>query len=427
MKKREGVRVYNQTVVNTVVLVVILALFLYLGIQLSSGFSLQVSTQRTQKVTDSRHAQLEGYIFRDDKVLSAGADVVYYTVADGEKVSVGQEYAHLFSGTGLSQSEMAAKERALLEISARISLLGGGIGGNNTLSDLGNVKDSISRSYYAYIDSILDGNISYADRAGGELLSSLADYSAITGGEAAKNKLSELKDERDQLISSIGGVKTTLQSDRSFNFFYSVDGYESIFHTSRLDGLTRDGLDTLISTEPESTEGVIGKMTYTSKWYLAIPINEAEYETFKNKVGSDLSVSFSDTDDLSLEMLLESIYADEEDPDSAYMLLSSHSLAHVAFLDREQSVSILLDSCTGYRIPEESLHNEEGQDGVYILVGNIIEFRRVTVIGSGNGYYIVNTYEVDALENNTSEIPYLNINDMIVTSGNDLYDGKQLN
>lgn len=378
-------------------------------------------------VTDSSYAQLEGYIFRDDKVLSADADVVYYSVADGEKVSVGQEYAHLFSDTGLSQPDMAAKEKALLEISARISLLSGGIGNNNTLSDLGSVKDSINKSYYAYIDSILDGNIPYADREGGELLSSLADYSAIIGGEVAKNKLSELRYERDLLISSIGGVKTTLQSDRSFNFFHSADGYENIFHTSRLEGLTREGLDALISSEPENTDGVIGKMTYTSKWYLAIPINEAQYETFKKKVGSALSVSFSNTDNLTLEMLLESIYVDEESPDSAYMLLSSHSLARVAFLDREQAVSVLLDSCTGYRIPEEALHNEEGHDGVYILVGNIIVFRRVTVIGRGNGYYIVNTYEVDALENNASEIPYLNTNDMIVTSGNDLYDGKQLN
>ena len=64
--------------------------------------------------------------------------------------------------------------------------------------------------------------------------------------------------------------------------------------------------------------------------------------------------------------------------------------------------------------------------GKFPGVGNVVEFRRVTVISRGEGYYIVNTYEVDLLEKPSSEIPYLNINDMIVTSGNDLYDGKQL-
>ncbi len=426
VKKRTGVKVYKQTVVNAVILVVILALFLYLGIQLSSGFSLQVSTQRTQKITDSSYAHLEGYIFRDDEALSSDADVVYYAAGDGEKVGVGQVYAEVFTSTGLSKDDMAEREKALSDLSDRIALLEGGIDDGNTVSDLGGVKDSILQSYYAYIDSILGGNIAYADKTGDELLSSLVDYSAITGGEATKNKLSALNAERDQLLSSIPGSRKTLVSEKSFNFFHTADGYENIFHTSKLEGLTREGLDALIASEQDSTDGVIGKMTYTSKWYLAIPIDEAGYETFKNQVGTTLNVGFLDTDDLTLDMLLESIYADEENPDKAYMLLSSHSLAHIVSLDRVQSVRILLDECTGYRIPEEALHNVSGQDGVYILVGNIIEFRRVSVIGRGEGYYIVNTYEVDLLENSSSEIPYLNINDMIVTSGNDLYDGKQL-
>ena len=426
MKKRAGERVYKQTVVNAVILVVILALFLYLAIQLSSGFSLQVSTQRTQKVTDSTYAHLTGYIFRDDTTLYSDADVVYYAVRDGEKVGVNQTYAETFSGTGLSDDEAKSKEKDLEAISQRIFLLESGLGYGSSASDIGSVKDSISKNRYAYIDAILDGNISSADKSGDALLSAMVDYSAIRGGEATKNRLSALKDERDQLLSSIDGNHRALISDKSFSFFHSADGYEEIFHTSHLDGLTAEKFDSLISSEPKSTAGAIGKMTYTSKWYLAIPIDEADYEAFKKLSGQTLSVNFSDTDGLTLDMLLERVYAEEDDPDSAYMLLSSHSLSNVAFLDRIQNVSVLLDSRSGYRIPESALYNVDGQEGVYILVGNVVEFRRVTVISRGEGYYIVNTYEVDLLEKPSSEIPYLNINDMIVTSGNDLYDGKQL-
>ena len=419
--------VYRQTVVNAVILVVIVALFLYLGIQFSSGFSLQVSTQRTQKITDASYARLNGYIFRSDEAVSSDADVIYYTVGDGEKVGVGQVYAEVFRSTGLAQADIEHKQSALSDLSERISLIERGLNDGYTVSDLGEVKESIQKNYYAYIDSVLGGNILHADSVGEELLSSLADYAAITGGEATKNKLSALRSQRDALLGSINGSRETLTSNKSFNFFYSADGYENVFHSSKLEGLTRDGLDALISSEPESTQGVIRRITSTSKWYLAVPINEASYETFKGLVGSTLNVSFSDTDGLSLDMLLEKAYADEEDPDSAYLLLSSYSLSHVASLDRHQEISILLNECTGYRIPENALHNVNGHDGVYILVGNVIEFRRVTAIGRGNGYYIVNTYEVDLVEDSSSEIPYLNINDMIVTSGNDLYDGKQLN
>jgi hypothetical protein len=89
-------------------------------------------------------------------------------------------------------------------------------------------------------------------------------------------------------------------------------------------------------------------------------------------------------------------------------------------------VRITLGSTSGYRVPREAVHTVGEDVGVYVLVGNVIEFRRITVIGEGDGYYIVSTYERDLEDSLTSQTPYLNINDLIVTSGNDLYDGKQL-
>jgi hypothetical protein len=86
-----------------------------------------------------------------------------------------------------------------------------------------------------------------------------------------------------------------------------------------------------------------------------------------------------------------------------------------------------MGALSGYRVPSESLRTVNGERGVYILVGNVVEFRRVTVIGEGRGYYIVATYESDAEEGSVSKTPYLYINDLIITSGNDLYDGKLIN
>ena len=68
----------------------------------------------------------------------------------------------------------------------------------------------------------------------------------------------------------------------------------------------------------------------------------------------------------------------------------------------------------------------DGENAVYILVGDRVELRRVTVKSRGNKYYIVSTFEEDAENESVSEIPYLNINDLIITSGNDLYHGKRL-
>ena len=94
---------------------------------------------------------------------------------------------------------------------------------------------------------------------------------------------------------------------------------------------------------------------------------------------------------------------------------------------RAQNVQIELDSTTGYRVPEESVYGDGQASFVYILNGNMVEKRGVTIIGRGDGYYIVNTYEADYAETGgKSELPYLAVNELIITSGRDLYDGKLL-
>ncbi len=425
-QKKTGVKTYKQTVINTVILVVVLALCLYVAIQLSRNFSTQVSTQRTQIFTDISYAYIDGYIFTNAEAVSMKADIVHYKVRDGEKVGMGQEYAEIYSETGMSASEKSETEKKLNDLSERIRMLERGLEGGKTVSDLGNISADIEGNYYTYIDSVLSGDFISADRSGERLFAALVDYSSVTLAEAAKNTLAELIAERDAILSQIGGSKQVLVSDRSFIFSRSADGYENTFNSSQLDAMTPEDLNSVISQKPGRSDSTIGCMIYSSKWYLALPTEEAMFETFRGSVGTTYDVGFLSANNTSLPMLLEAAVADEEDPSKCYLLFSSFDMAKILGFGRQQSVRITLDEITGYRIPEGAIHTVSEQNGVYIVVGNMIEFRRVTIIGRGDGYYIVNTYEKDLAEGTSSEIPYLGINDLIVTSGNDLYDGKLL-
>jgi hypothetical protein len=71
----------------------------------------------------------------------------------------------------------------------------------------------------------------------------------------------------------------------------------------------------------------------------------------------------------------------------------------------------------GYYVPESALHTVNGQVGVYVLENSTLHFRRVKILWRGDGYCIVARAE----DGTGSEI-YLN--DMIVTEGRKLYDGK---
>ncbi len=424
-KRNDKVKTYEQTVVNAVILVVVLVLFLYVTIQLFSSASSQVSTQRTQLFTDVTYYHLEGVIFKDSETLSSSGDIVRYLAANGEKIGVGQAYAEVYSDVAIPENERTATEQRLNKLSDRIKMLEKGLEGGKKVSDLGAISDNIADSYYTYIDAVLGGDLSSADRSGDLLLGSLVDYSSVTLSEAVKNTLAELKAERDALISSIGGTKTTLISDKSFTFNREADGYEEVLRSSKLSGLSRESLDSLISSSPEPTDNYIGSIALSSKWFLAVPTDTAGYVTFSNSIGSVYEIEFSGSRQISISMTLEDTVADQDNSENSYLLFSSYDLLKIEGLERHQNVRVRMKSISGYRIPADAIHTNNGDTGVYILVGNMIEFRRVTPIGEGEGYYIVNTYEKD-LEDGNSQTPYLGINDLIITSGRDLYDGKLL-
>lgn len=428
----------KQAVVNTVILVLLLATFVYVTVQLTQGISTRVSTQRTQKVTESQYVFLEGHVFKNETLIKHNADVVYYTVGDGEKVGVNQVYAELYTETSLSEEQRRTTENRLYELSLSISILEKGLSGN---LDPNVIKDELSDAYYSYTNHLQSGDIQSAVGSGNSLLASLIDYFAVTGGEkSAKDTLDALKAERDSLLASIGGKKTQLISETSFTFYHSADGYEgdskSEVRLNSIDptNLTIDELDARISSKPTSTKGVIGKAAHTAKWYFAVPLDNATHETLKKAFASNgtlegvtMPVTLQGSTEKTVKMLVEGVLEDEIDPNRAYLLLSSFDTGVSAGLDRDQSIKIEIDRHTGYRVPTEAIHNVKGSYGeVYVLVGSVVELRRVTIIIHGDGYCIVYTNEKDTEEGIGGELPYLKENDMIVTSGNDLYDGKLL-
>ncbi|MBE6584627.1 MAG: hypothetical protein E7649_06610 [Ruminococcaceae bacterium] len=425
MAKTKRVRTYKQNAVNAIIFAVVLALCVYMAIQMSRDISPQVSTQRTQTVTDHSYAYLEGYVFRlEDRVVASEGTVVDYTVRDGEKVGVGFEYACLYSATGLDPNARNDKESQLMSLSERMRLIESGLKHSNQSSDLYAIGNEIAEHYYSYVNLVTSGDLIAANKVGDKLLSSMVEYSVSTGGDTAKNVIAELESQKNAIVATLGSPHL-LVSEQGFNFMYSSDGYESIFSSDKLDLLTPEGLKQLAQSQPQAAQGkVIGRRIYSPKWYLAVPANESTYLEFIE--GAIYDVSFSDVNGITIDMTLEKICVDEANENSAYMLFSSYDLATAATFSRTQSIRICLGSCSGYRVPTQAVYNGDQFDYVYVLVGNTVEMRRVSIIGEGNGYYIVDTYENDLKDNVSSEIPYLRINDLLITSGNDLYDGKLL-
>jgi hypothetical protein len=82
---------------------------------------------------------------------------------------------------------------------------------------------------------------------------------------------------------------------------------------------------------------------------------------------------------------------------------------------------LLLDDYTGIRIPQSAVafrENEEGvtERGVYVRNGSVIQFRRINMLRSEDGFVIA--------ANTTGERGWLQLYDELVVQGRNLYDGK---
>lgn len=422
MKRRKDRRAYSQTTVNTVILVFIIVAFVYLGVQISKNFSFNFSTLRTQSVADSQYVYLKGYVFRDESALTMNErGVVDFLFRDGERVGVDQTYAVYYPMPSLSDDEVAAKQSELNALNEGIRRFDGGITGG-MIADLAGVNTDLTSSYYAYIDAILDGDLVSADKKGELMLDALVEYSIITGkGDTSSDIPKQLKERKAQLLSSLGVNGQNLSTNDGMYLYYTADGYESIYSIDKLEELTPSGLRQLTQSSPKTySSNTVGRIVRSPKWYMAIPTDEATALRFSE--GAVYTVGYSGNSNKTVDMNLEKICVDENG--DAYLLFASFDLAVSEDVMRAQNVKILMSSVSGYRIPTEAIHNENGNDGVYILVGTVVEFRRVNIVKQGNGYCLVSTYEEDLANNPDSSVPYLNANDLIITSGNDLYDGK---
>jgi putative membrane fusion protein len=190
-----------------------------------------------------------------------------------------------------------------------------------------------------------------------------------------------------------------------------VDGYEALFSVDVLTELTVEGLKSLSSTQPPVMEKfAVGKMVYGYDWYLALLVHNA---VALPDEGNTYTVTFPEEQG-SLRMTCQRVSA--EGNDTLIILHSDQIPADFSFA-RRQRVEISLGSTSGYYIPDTALHTVNGVEGVYIFHESTVRFRRIHVIYRGDGYCI-------AEEQPEGDEDYLSINDLLITEGKNLYDGK---
>ncbi len=407
--------------------------------QVARHITVGLNTLRTQEILDESYVELEFYIFRDEQPLMVeGSDTYLYAVPNGGRVGVGQPLGTAYAvGDAALSADLQSKLDAY---GARMELLRA-LGGLGTPADARDAAEAVDRNYLGLLEAATRGDLSAVAGYVDGMQDGLGRYDILTGASGSQS-LSSLEQERAALVAGLSPL-VHMTAERSGYFYYDCDGYESVFAYDLPMTMTPADFTALTAEGArENPDGIIGKMVYNPTWYAAayIPLSDEALEVFQQGVryGATYTMRVTDGADVELDMTILRLVPDEG---GALVVFRSEDMPDGFDFPRSFTAETVALQVSGYRIPTEALvtlrSRKTGEEvrGVYILAGNVVEFRKISIVVARDGYVIANTFEhmkeyLDSLPEEEREAhtadgwEYLGLNDNIITGGNELYEGK---
>lgn len=368
-------------------------------------------------VTESDSVSGTGYIFRDEKLVSAGfAGAVDYLVRDGEKVSVDQEIANVYEVE--SQSDGLLAKRMLFLTDKQISLLEKSVISGADAVDLASLRSDAGDTYNKILNLIADKDTSELDVQIENMRVTMNKMDVLTGGSSKVTASLDIL--RSQRSKYLVGECVPQKAKSSGYFYYTPDGFESKFKLSALEDMTANDFYSLIhdyeTNKPKISSSVYGKIAETTKWNFVMPLSESKAVKLEDK--KEYKLTFKENNNVSMTMTLTG-RINAESRKEVILIFECNQLPENFSLERCQNADVELSSVDGIYVPHSSIARVDGIRGVYVLRGSVVYFRKIDIIYNGSDYCLV-------AENGEGEgdYKYLENNELIITNGKNLFDGR---
>ncbi len=381
------------------------------------GFAVgSILTTPTRLITDTQITAAQAYLFRDEEILtSQQLGLVDTLVESGVKVGKNVTVAQVWT-VSLSKDALSTAQLTLDRLNRALRILEQSEIKPGTMVSQAELYRTQAMTLYSEIGMAVEqGRLEKIPALEEEFLIALNRYTALAGKSENKDAIArQLLDEKRALLNDASPY--AIKSERSSAVYYDgsfVDGYESMFSVDAVQALTPSSLDELLEQDPVLPSGqTVGKLVYGYEWYLALELSPDVAEGFRT--GRSYQICFPENDDRTLTLSLERMSA-QGNRVLAVFRSDEHPTDFVFY--RVQTVEITIGESVGFYIPDAALQHQNGMDGVYVFEESTVRFRRIDIIYRGDGYSIA------ALpgENSLTE---LRENDILITSGSDLYEGK---
>ena len=381
------------------------------------GFAMgNVLTTPVRRITDTQITSAEGYLFRNEEVLTATTEgLVDTSVANGTKAGKNVSVAKAWS-TDKSGDALAAAQLQLSRINRSIRILEESqLKAGTPLSEANKYRAEYTALYREISAATEEGKLDQIPVLEEKLLIALNRYVSLIGDtDETRAHLQSLRQEKETLIGAASA--TEIKSETSSGLFYEsryVDGFEDAFSMTALEELTPEGLHTLIETEPATSTGqTVGKLVYGYEWYLALELSPSVAAGFG--VGREYRFAFPENNGATAKLTLEKTVVGDG---TVLAVFRCESHPNDFLFYRKQTVEITVGETEGFYIPETALVSENGIMGVYVFEESTVRFRQAHIIWMGEGYAIAKLPGEGSLTE-------LQENDILIVSGNDLYEGK---
>ena len=379
-------------------------------------------------------------IFRDETVVTTtgGPYLISYTQEDGAKHHTQATVAHLYRTYG-EQAAIAQRQAALMSLDDQIRALQNAHDLPQTTAQLSALRDQLrSQVLQASRVSVTGGSIGEIAQLGQSLTLLLNHDEALTtgGGSSVAAQAARLTLMRMNLLGGAAvsqSIDMSSISEQSGRFYYAshVDGFESLFSRAQLQNMSITEYDALMAsaTAPRTygtAETVVGKLLTGFVWSITVPVSYEAAEQLS--VGESYTVRFV-AEQREITMTLDRVITSVGDGRAVLILSTVESPAGFSFT-RFSDVEIVLCEVQGYRVPETALTELNGQLGVYILDGGRVSFRAIQIELRGDGYVLVHIPTAEEKEQDTAGLyedgRYLSLRDIVITDGEDYYDGKYM-
>ncbi len=413
---RKPIKRKRNPVTYIVSIVLSLVMIFYIGYHFISSFSSEIQTETSLMATENNIIRMDGYLFMKENILySAATGTAGYNYTDGTKVKLGSTVANIYD------SATVIEQTGVVDIDSRLGILeqANSVDGITT-ADTTTIDSQISELYYTIRQSSEKENYSNIPNRRDEFLTLLNKRQIITGEvENFNGRIQELQSQKDSLTMHSEDAIMSINSPYTGFFYSSLDGYEALFDSSKLESLSFEDFDELTASEPEQyPDTAIGKVVTEFNWYVVCMGSREDLKELNKNF--EYKIQFPYNNDIQVTFRLSDVIY-QSGSNRIMFIFECYDHPDGFNYKRMQNVSIISSSYSGYKIPTSAVHSVNGTQGVYILVGNIVEFREINIILKGDGYYIVAPQDT---VNDKNYYNKLGLYDSVIVSGKNLYDGK---